>query len=221
MHTSRLFFCLMLMLSVLFSTVVKAQGAAVGLKVSTLGAGIELATSFSDKLNGRLAAQYFKYSDDYSSSSVNYDGDLELKSVLGTLDYYPFESIFHLSAGALLNGNKIGLRGESLKGATGDNSLVGALLGNLEGDVKGNTFAPYVGLGFGNPVVGDQGGFGFKADVGLVYHGNPKVSLSADGLLAGAPLGQALIAQEEAELQDDVDGYEWYPVVGLSVFYRF
>ncbi|MBT5030848.1 MAG: hypothetical protein HOM55_00975, partial [Proteobacteria bacterium] len=61
----------------------------------------------------------------------------------------------------------------------------------------------------------------FKADVGLVYHGNPKVSLSADGLLAGAPLGQALIAQEEAELQDDVDGYEWYPVVGLSVFYRF
>ena len=221
MRAFRLFFCVVLLLPVFLSATVKAQGGAVGLKVSTLGAGVELATSFSDHFNGRLSAQYFKYSDNYSSSSVNYDGDLELKSVLGTLDYYPFEGIFHLSAGALINGNKIGLRGESLKGATGDNSLVGALLGNLEGDVKGNTIAPYFGLGFGNPVVGDQGGFGFKADVGLVYHGNPQVSLSADGLLAGTPLGQTLIAQEETELQDDVDGYEWYPVVGVSLFYRF
>ena len=221
MHRFRLFFCLVLVLSILLPTMVKAEGSAIGLKVSTLGVGVEIATSFNDHFNGRLSAQYFKYSDDYSSSSVNYDGDLELKSMLGTLDYYPFESIFHLSAGALLNGNKVGLRGESLKGATGDNSLVGALLGNLEGDVEGNTIAPYIGLGFGNPAVGDQGGFGFKADVGLVYHGNPQVSLSTDGLLAGTPLGQTLIAQEEAELQDDVDGYEWYPVVGLSVFYRF
>lgn len=221
MATFRVFCCLISLFSILLSTLVKAEGAAVGLKVSTLGAGIEAVNSFNDQLNGRFSVQYFKYSDDYSSSSVNYDGDLVLKSVLGTLDYYPFESIFHLSAGALLNGNKIDLRGESLKGATGDNSLVGALLGNLEGNVQGNTIAPYFGLGFGNPVVGDQGGFGFKADVGLVYHGNPTVSLSADGLLAGTPLGQTLIAQEEAELQDDVDGYEWYPVVGLSLFYRF
>ena len=105
MRTFRLFFCLML-LSILLPTMVKAEGTAVGLKVSTLGAGIELATSFSDHLNGRFSAQYFKYSDDYSSSSVNYDGDLELKSVLGALDYYPFESVLHLSAGALVNGNK-------------------------------------------------------------------------------------------------------------------
>ena len=116
---------------------------------------------------------------------------------------------------------KIAVRANSLRGASGDNSLIGALIGNLEGDVEGNSIAPYIGFGFGNPVAGDQGGFGFKADFGLVYHGNPQVSLSSDGLLAGTELGQALIAQEEAELQDEVDGYEWYPVVSLSLFYRF
>ncbi len=215
------FLCFMLSGFVLVPSMVAAEGTAMGLKVSTLGAGVEIAQSFSKYINGRLSAQYFKYSDSYSSSSVNYDGDLELKSILGTLDYYPFETIVHFSAGALLNGNNIGMRAQSPKGISADNNLISALFGDLDGEVTLNTVAPYVGLGFGNPVAGDEAGFAFKADIGLVYQGNPAASLSSTGLLAGTPLGQALIANEEAELQEDVDGYKWYPVVGVSLLYRF
>jgi hypothetical protein len=215
------FLCFMLSSFVLVPSMVAAEGTAMGLKVSTLGVGAEVAQSFNRYLNGRLSAQYYKYSDSYSSSSVNYGGDLELKSILGTLDYYPFETIVHFSAGALLNGNNISMRAKSLKGISADNNLISALIGNLDGEVTLNTVAPYVGLGFGNPVVGDEAGFGFKADIGFVFQGNPSASLSSTGLLSGTPLGQALIANEEAELQEDVDGYKWYPVVGVSLLYRF
>jgi hypothetical protein len=55
----------------------------------------------------------------------------------------------------------------------------------------------------------------------VAFHGNPTASLTSNGLLSETPLGQALIANEEAELQEDVDGYKWYPVVGVSLLYRF
>lgn len=215
------FLRLVLMGAALLPSMVLAEGTAVGLKVSTLGAGAELVKSFNEHINGRLSAQYYKYSDNYASSSVNYDGDLELKSILGTLDYYPFETIVHFSAGALINGNKINLRARSLNGVSSDNNLVAALFGDLNGEATSNTVAPYLGFGFGNPVAGDEAGFKFKADIGLVYHGNPTASLTSNGLLSGTPLGRALIASEEAELQEDIDGYEWYPVVGVSLLYRF
>jgi hypothetical protein len=215
------FLNLVLLGFVLLPSTVMAEGTAVGLKVSTLGAGVELVQSFNEHLNGRLSAQYYKYSDDYSSSSVNYVGDLELKSILGTLDYYPFETIAHFSTGALLNGNKINIRARSLNGVSIDNSLIAALFGDLNGEATLNTVAPYVGIGFGNPVAGDEVGFKFKADIGVAFHGNPTASLTSNGLLSETPLGQALIANEEAELQEDVDGYKWYPVVGVSLLYRF
>jgi hypothetical protein len=132
------FLNLVLLGFVLLPSTVMAEGRAVGLKVSTLGVGVELVQSFNKHLNGRLSAQYYKYSDDYSSSSVNYVGDLELKSILGTLDYYPFETIAHFSAGALLNGNKINIRARSLNGVSIDNSLIAALFGDLNGEATLN-----------------------------------------------------------------------------------
>jgi hypothetical protein len=59
-------------------------------------------------------------------------------------------------------------------------------------------------------------------DAGVVFQGSLDVALtSTGGSLSGDPDLQAALAAEEAQLEDDIDEFDLYPVLALGVGYRF
>lgn len=212
--------------SVLFLFCFAANGytessTSVGLKAGTLGAGLELEGAFSDSIGGRIGVNYFTYNYSATEDDIKYDFDLKLKSVSALLDWHPFQGIFKMSAGALLNGNKID--GKATSAATytiGDVTFPGAAVGNLKTKVDFNDIAPYLGFGW-DTTYGKKKGLGFLFEAGAIYQGSPKVKLSADGPISTQPAFLAELAKEEKNLQDDLDKYKIYPVVSLGLIYRF
>jgi hypothetical protein len=95
------------------------------------------------------------------------------------------------------------------------------------GRVKfGSSFAPYVGLGWGNPV-NHAHRLTFLFDVGVIYGGTPSVALNVTCGPA-APQGTPLCTRlqqdaqgERRDLEDNVDLARWYPVVNIGLAYRF
>lgn len=79
-------------------------------RISTLGAGLEVAKGFSSNFGVRAGFNYFTYSYDATESDVSYNLELELKSFAFFADWHPFEGAFRLSGGLLINGN--GLSGQ-------------------------------------------------------------------------------------------------------------
>ena len=76
-----------------------------GVTASTLGAGIQAATSVTAKSNVRVGFNIFDYNHSFTKDGINYNGDLKLRSVQVTYDQ--FFGPFHISPGALIyNGSK-------------------------------------------------------------------------------------------------------------------
>jgi hypothetical protein len=102
----------------------------------------------------------------------------------------------------------------------------GVELGTLRGHAEGDQLAPYLGLGWGDPLGGD-GGWSVGFDLGAIFLGSPDVSLELDTPLpidtvpGLRELVDELLAQEEAELEQEIGDYDLLPVVSLSVGYRF
>ena len=75
-------------------------------------------------------------------------------------------------------------------------------------------------MGWGN-ALGEDKRWGFVFDLGVVFQGSPDADLTATGPLASDPTFLAELAKEEQQLQDEVDDYEYYPVVSIGVTYKF
>lgn len=207
------------------------SGYAVTGKVSTLGLGIEGIGAISPNFNGRIGVNYFDFGIDTEQSDIEYDADLQLLSVTALIDWFPSSrSGFHFTAGLLYNDNRVDATAkstESLEIAGIEVPL--SAVGQLEGELTfPNTIAPYLGIGYGNPV--RQGRrFGFSIDLGVVFAGSPDVDLNATGRVAGALLGAPVVGplledaieEEEDDIEDDLSGLGIYPVLSVGVSYQF
>ena len=54
-----------------------------------------------------------------------------------------------------------------------------------------------------------------------MFQGVPGVSLTADGTMSGNPAFQADLAKEEADVQDEADKFQFYPVLSIGISYQF
>lgn len=203
----------------LSATVVCAD-VGVNVKAGTLGAGVELSKGFSDKLSVGLALNAYTYKTTDKTSNVDYDYKLELQSAGLLANYHPFSGVFRLTAGVLVNNNELSLTGKpnasasyTINGVTYTASQVGTLTGK----VTFNKTAPYLGLGWGSR---PNGSFGLTADIGALYQGSPKLTLSATGALSDPALA-ADVQAERAKAESDLSSFKWYPVVSLGLYYRF
>ena len=84
-----------------------------------------------------------------------------------------------------------------------------------------NEWAPYVGIGWGNAADDNTLDLpiavGFSLDIGAFYQGSPDVLLTdSSGLVPAADL-----ALEQAQLEDDLSGFKFYPVITLGIHIRF
>lgn len=201
-----------------------AGEASLGVAASTLGLGAEAGWSFNDHLVVRAAGYAFSYSEDGEEGGIRYDGDLDLSSGALYLDWHPFGGIFRVTGGAFANANEVNAEGVPDAGGTydiGGATFTTAEVGRLGAGVDFDSVAPYLGLGWRSRG-GDDGGFGFSFDLGVLFQGSPNVELSSTGgTLSGDPLLQAALQQEESDLEDDIDKYEIYPVVTLGLTYTF
>ncbi len=194
---------------------------AIGAKTGTLGIGGELTTDLTPQLHLRGGIQWLDFDFETEIDDIDYDVDVEFFNPLVVLDWYPFENAFRVSAGVLFNGTDIELDATTDEPVEiGDTIYFPGDIGSIRGESDFDDVAPYIGIGFGNPLSRDRR-WGFTADIGVAFLGSPNVNLTATGPFANNPAFQADLAEEEEEIEDDLDNYRFYPVASLNLFYRF
>ncbi len=200
---------------------------AVGLKVGTLGLGLDISKSITQKLNLRLNVNGATYTTTDTQEGIEYDFDLELVTAGLLLDYYPMDNEFRVSAGAYYNGNEFTLDAKASGGTyTIGGNTYDARGVSLKGLVDFDELAPYIGIGWGNST--KKAGWGFSVDLGVMYHGEPNVDLTAlcDPAFVAGGTGtcatiNADVVTEEQELLNELSDYKLYPVVSVGVTYTF
>ena len=203
-------------------------GLSFGPRAGTTGLGAELSFPLAGSLRGRLAAGAGSYGLDFDSKRVTYRGDAELQNLLAVLDLHPGGGAFRLSAGALINDDKL-VGDAPLRDVLLDNGVpvpAGVELGTLHAEATVDAVAPYAGLGWDRAPRGRRG-WHLSVDLGVAYHGEPDVHLDLatpiplDAIPGGAALVQQALADEARDLESELADYRYFPVVAVALAYRF
>ena len=197
---------------------------ALGLKAGTLGLGLELTVEAADQVNVRFGGNYFKINTEVDVEDNDYDLDLKLQSFTALADWYVTDGSFRITGGVVLNNN--GLKGTALASDTydlEDNTYTSAEVGVLNADAGFKSVAPYLGIGWGNPLR-DDSDWSFMVDLGVIFAGKPSLDItSTGGTLSNDPTLLADIAQTELEFNDsdELKYLKYYPVLSVGLNYRF
>lgn len=213
------------------------SGVGIGVKMSTLGAGIEAAGQISDRMNVRGGFNEFRYSRGFHKSGISYSGELTLRSVTANLDVYVVGPL-HLSPGVLLyDGNRgsagatvAGGRTFTLGGVTYLSNPANPVTGN--GRLSVNKLAPELLLGLGNLVPRSGRHLTVNFEFGAVFQGSPSIRLHLNGSVctpAGTncvnPATNAIVLSninaEESKINHDLSPFKFYPVISFGFGYRF
>jgi hypothetical protein len=188
-----------------------AQAAGVGVRIGTTGLGIDFAKNVAPTLDVRVGYSGGSWGYDSSTSGASYSGDIKLSNLNALLDFHPLGPLFRVSGGVIFNKNKYEATGTP-------NGQPGSFNATVE---SGRTAAPYLGIGWGN-VAGM--GVNFYADLGVMFMGTPKATISANcGGLSGAQCTtlQNQVATEQQNLQDKLDRFKAYPVLNIGLTIGF
>lgn len=214
-------FLLVFAASLSFAAGASAAPVDAGLTGGTLGYGPQAGfVVVPGKFDARLNFGYLDYSYNTTSQGVAYNGHLKLNN-LGLLgDWHPFGGWFRLTAGAFYNGNKFNLSAQPTGGTYTFNgvSYTSAQVGSAKASVTFNSFAPYLGLGWGDN--SDHAGLHFTSDIGVMYQGKPTATITAAGAASNPALASDVRAAQ-SKLQSDLNSFQWYPVVQVGLVYRF
>lgn len=202
----------------------------IGVKMSTLGAGIEFATPITSRSNLRTGFNIFDYSQPFDTDGITYQGRLSLRSAQINYDWFPFHGAFHLSPGVLVyDGNKL----------TANLSVPSGRIFNLDHSsfrsdpkdpIRGKasiTFqkvAPAFLIGWGNLIPRRPRHFSIPFEFGVVFHGQPNLAFDLTGKGCDAkgrgcksihsdPQGLSDIANERAQINSDISAFRFYPVI--------
>jgi hypothetical protein len=215
-----------------------SPGVGVGVRISALGIGAEMAVGVSHRINLRGGFSVLSYSRGFNKDGVTFTGQLNLRSAEAHLDLFPFAGGFHVSPGLLFyNGNNVGANAAVPGGQTFSlggtdymsdpaNPITG--IGKLD-FVKA---APTILVGWGNLVPRNHKHFSFNTEIGVVFQQAPRTALSMAG---GAcdPSGlncvnaatdltvQANIISEVVKINNSVSPFKFYPVLSFGFGYKF
>jgi len=190
-------------------------GWAIVPEASTLGLGGSVVKKIIPQINARAGINAFGVGFDLEDTDASYEADLNLFNVSTLVDYHPFKSSgFRLSSGLVFSNNNIaGTATPSLDGSEGEQTIeIGEEtfnvdeLASVDADLDlTSSVAPYIGLGWGNPVSGDKG-LGFFANLGVILGSSPEVDITpnvADGVPDGIreDINEA-VERETEDLED-------------------
>lgn len=205
------------------SSVAVAEGDfAITGGLGTMGGTVEGQVQLTDYFQLRAGANYLAFDETINSDDIAYDGELDFSGFGAFVDVHPFGGSFFVSGGAYAGGKQIDLT------ATSDVSVeIGGMVftpteyGRLEGDVSFDDVAPFLGLGFDTTFEGN-GNWGFSILAGAAMFGSGDVQLEAvGGTLSVDPILQAELDQEIADLEEEIEDYEFWPILQVGLSYRF
>ncbi len=227
--------------AIIFSTHLAAQSgssapfsaAAVGVKISLLGAGVEVATPLTRRSNLRGGFNVFSYSRSFNKDGVTYAAQLSFRSAEVHYDWFPFGGAFHISPGALIyNGNRIGANASvaasqsfTLNGTSYTSDPADPVGGT--GKVDFQTAGPMFTVGWGNLLPRRHGRFSVPVEIGAIYTGSPRATLNLTGsacdstgancaAIATDPTIQGNVLAEQNKLNKDVSAFKFYPVISVG-----
>jgi hypothetical protein len=196
-------------------------GLAIMGKAGTLGLGGELATRITSDINARVGLNTLDYDFDKKYDDIEYDAELDFSSFSALVDWYIFGDSFRVTGGLLSLNHALDLDATPKTNQTiGDNVYTPSEIGTLSGRAKMKGVAPYIGIGWGNPLDRSHK-WGLYCDLGVAFADAPDVSLSSNGTLASDSTFQADLAKERNDIEDDVKPFRFYPVLSLGLYFRF
>jgi hypothetical protein len=211
-------------------TPMKTSGWAITPEISTLGVGATVTKSITPNINAKVGINGLGISRDISVSDVDYTAKINLFNVSTLVDYLPWQkSGFHLTGGLVFQDNNFEGTGKANSGGKITVNGIPYDTTNELTSVKGkvsfaNSVAPYIGLGWGNAVKPGKH-WGFSTNLGVMFSGSPKVSLTPEyGPGATDALKQQINTNIEAERKKQEDDLNWlniYPVFSLGISYQF
>ncbi len=203
-----------------------AADFGVGVKAGTLGLGLEgrwdPPVPWFDL---RVGVNQYDYDVNGAYSGIEYGATLVLDNyyLTGNLKF-PL-SPFRFTVGAFSNGNELQMLSQDP--GTGFIPIGGVpfptdLVGSLSSTTSFDSTAPYVGVGFDFELFGKAG---LNLDFGVLWQGDPMVSLEASNWNNLSPAEQALLGlaleAERADLEDEISDYKAWPVISLAFVYNF
>lgn len=196
------------------------SGLGSTIKISTLGPGMEIEGRINDNVGIRGSFNYLPFTVSVSAEDVDYDADFSWKTGGAMIDLYPFSGIFRITAGLFYNGNDVDISATPSKNVTiGDNSYSPSQVGSINGSLSFNTIAPYAGIGWsgGDPT---SGNWTVNFDLGILFQGSASVDeLYGSGGLAGSTALNADLEKEKSDIEDEMEPYKYYPVIGIGLSY--
>jgi hypothetical protein len=200
---------------------------AAGVRAGTAGVGVDLVHRLSDRAHLRLAAGTVGFDGTISTDRLDYDAEADVTTAFLLLDWYPGSGRFRVSVGGGWNDSevKVTSRLDALLPLDPNDLRLFASFGSAVGTARGNELVPVVLLGWGNPFRGGRWNLSFE--VGAFYQGSPDVELGVrtevpiDQIPGGRAALEAAIADEERDLESELEDYTVIPVVSLSLTYSF
>ena len=124
------------------------------------------------------------------------------------------------SAGVYSNGNEFQMVNDDNAGNLniGGSDYPGAAVGTLTSVTSFGSTSPYLGIGFDFSLAGKVG---LNLDLGVLWQGEPEVTLEADGLLGSDDDFRAALELERQELEEEVSDFKAWPVISLGFVYNF
>jgi hypothetical protein len=222
-------------------TATKAFSAVgVDVKLGAGGIGFDVATPLGRKFNLRGTGYFFRYNATITENYITYGGDIQLASGGGSLDWYPFNGSFRLSAGFIAyNGNQLTgtaavnpNQSFTLNGNTYYSSATDPI--HASATLKlGSTVAPTFGFGWGNIVPRKANKhFSVPVEIGFAYVGYPHVDLGFVGstcdefgeacqTVGSNPTFQDDLAAQKSKYRDDLSALRFYPILSIGFGYKF
>ena len=210
----------------------------IGIKLSSLGAGIEAATAVTRRINLRGGFNAFNYSRGFNKDGITYRPQLSLRSAEAHFDVFPFGGGFHLSPSLLVyNGNQVTASALVPGGQTftlGNNSFLSDPADPVTGKGKLDFIkvAPSLLFGYGNLVPRTARHFTYNFEMGVVFEGAPRTSLNLTGTAcdpsgtvcrnaATDPTIQSSIQSELVKIKNSLSPLKYYPVISFGFGYKF
>nr|CAM58120.1 hypothetical protein [uncultured marine microorganism] len=190
-----------------------------GVKAGTLGIGLEASWRALPWFDLGVGANLYDYEDTGSQAGINYDATLALDTFYATASFRFPLSPFRMTVGAYSNGNEVLLVSQPMGiYPIGDDFYTQEQAGTLRSSSTFEDFAPYLGAGFDFELVGR---LGISFDFGVLWQGDPIVTLTSDGPLANDPEFRLALELERQQLESEVEDLKAYPVVSIGFHFNF
>lgn len=197
------------------STFLKHLSLSAG--VSTMGAGFQLATPLGSHWGVRagFSALPLNFSYNYYEGDFEITTDAKARLYNGNMlaDWYPKENgLFHVTSGLYFGesgGTGIARSADSytLRGK----EFTADYFGTADIKVKTAFLKPYLGVGLGRLFTNSR--FGFKCELGAMYHGTPDVQVVNNTVFS-------LSVGDLPEFRKEVVKYKFYPMLSLQLVYK-